>query len=108
ALAPGEFADLDINARFTEPRAFRYYDVVLSLDEDGDGVLEPVSTAGLTYGPTVPPVTVPPTERAPSALQLGITPNPVRAQATVRYAPPARGRVARPVFDLARGRGRGR
>ena len=29
ALAPGQFTDLDVSASFTEPRAFRYYDIVL-------------------------------------------------------------------------------
>ncbi len=101
ALSPGESRDLAVSATFTEPRAFRYYDIVLSLDDDGDGVLEPVLTAGVTYGQTGSTLAVPPGERVPATLQLGIAPNPVRTQSTIRYALPARGRVELALFDVA-------
>jgi hypothetical protein len=101
SLAPGEFADLDVDAIFTQPRPFRYYDVELSLDEDGDGVLDRVLTAGLAYGQAVSSVGVTPGERPPVSLRLGITPNPVRAQATVHYALPSPGRVELALYDVA-------
>lgn len=100
-LGPGESADIEVNAGFLEPRAFRFYDVVLSLDEDGDGTAEDVATAGVAYGGDGSVVAVPPAERLPSALQLGITPNPVHGRATIHFALPARGTVDLALFDVA-------
>ncbi len=101
-LADGESAELEVNASFLEPRAFRFYDVILSLDEDGDGVAEPLATAGITYGSDGPAVGVPPTASPlPTTLQLSIAPNPMRDGATIHYALPARGRVVLGLYDLA-------
>lgn len=101
-LGPGESADLDVFASFAEPRAFRFYDVVLSLDEDGDGMLEPVGAGAVTYGPTEPTVSVPPPPvPQPGTLQLGVSPNPVRTHATVRYSLPSPGRVEIALYDVA-------
>ena len=83
------------------PRAFRFYDVILSLDDDGDGLFEDVATAGLAYGADGSTVGVTPTEAPPATLQLSIFPNPVRASATVRYALPRGGRVELALYDVA-------
>jgi len=101
ALAPGESQDLSIDATFLEPRAFRVYDLVLSMDEDGDGLLDPLMTAGLQYGQSEPTIGVPPSLPVPSTLQLGVSPNPVRSHATVRYSLPMRGRVELALYDVA-------
>ena len=70
ALAPGESGTVEVDASFLEPRAFRVYDVILSLDEDGDGLFEDdVATAGLTYGPDGSTVGVTPTEAPPATLR---------------------------------------
>jgi PKD repeat protein len=100
-LAPGEFVDIEVSAGFLEPRAFRYYDVVLSVDEDGDGLVEPALTAGITYGSDGSTLSVPPTAHLPGTLELGITPNPVRSSATIRYALPTGGRVELALYDVA-------
>ncbi|MFN8588335.1 MAG: LamG-like jellyroll fold domain-containing protein [Candidatus Eisenbacteria bacterium] len=100
-LAPGEHTELQVDASFLEPRAFRDYDVILSLDDDGDGLLEDVATGGVSYGRDASTVDVPVTEEAPTALQLAVTPNPVRGGATLHYALPERGVVELTVFDVA-------
>jgi len=100
-LAPGQSADIDVHALFAEPRAFRFYDVVLSLDENDDGMLEPLQTAAVAFGQTEPTVSVPETPAIDLSLSLGISPNPVRSHATVRYVLPVAGRVEIALFDVA-------
>ncbi|MCC6653390.1 MAG: T9SS type A sorting domain-containing protein, partial [Candidatus Eisenbacteria bacterium] len=100
-LMPDESGEISVDASFLEPRAFRFYDVVLSVDEDGDGLEEDVATAGLTYGQPDPTLDAPPSQNLPVTLQLGITPNPVRSQATIHYALPSRGVVELALYDVA-------
>lgn len=102
-LAPGGSSQIEVNGSFLEPRAFRFYDVVLSLDEDGDGMTEPVATGGITYGTEAAPLGVPKddTPGLPATLQLAITPNPLRDSGTIHYALPSPGRVAIGLFDVA-------
>ena len=101
SLAPGESAEVEVHGTFAEPRAFRFYDVVLSLDEDGDGVPEPVQTAAIAFGQTEPTVSAPPRDPDGPRLTLGVSPNPVRSHAVVRYALPVAGRVELALFDVA-------
>ena len=100
-LGPDESALIAVDAGFLEPRAFRFYDVVLSLDEDGDGIAEDVATGGVTFGPSTSIVGVPPVDPLPGTLSLGITPNPVRSNATIHYTLPSKGRVELALFDVA-------
>lgn len=101
-LPPSGSADIDVTASFKEPRAFRFYDLQLLLDEDGDGIDQVVATAGLTYGPTTTPVSVPPPAPVSStALALGVTPNPVRSLATIAYQLPRRGMIELTLYDVA-------
>ncbi len=101
SLASGEAGLVEVDASFLEPRAFRFYDVILSLDEDGDGLLEDVATAGLTWGADGQTVDVPPAERLPETLQLSLSPNPVRSTVLLRYALPRGGSVELALYDVA-------
>ena len=101
SLAPGESADVEVHATFAEPRAFRFYDVVWSMDEDGDGIAEPLQTGAVSFGQTQPTVSVPVEPRTGVRLTLGVSPNPVRSHATVRYVLPAAGRVELTLYDVA-------
>lgn len=101
SLAPGESGTVEVDASFLEPRAFRFYDVVLSVDDDGDGLFEDVATAGVTWGSGGTTVDVPPVEHVPATLQLSVSPNPVRSSATVGFSLPRGGRVELALYDVA-------
>jgi hypothetical protein len=105
-LADGETADIDVYASFAEPRAFRFYDVVLHMDEDGDGTEDAVATHGLTFkegGSTAVDVPGAPLDAAlPTRVELAAPwPNPVTGIATVRFALPRAGEVTLTLYDIA-------
>jgi hypothetical protein len=107
SLADGEGADLDVQATFSEPRAFRFYDVVLAMDEDKDGITDTQAAQGLTFreggAPQVGvPHATPPLGAPPSRLELGAPrPNPVAGLATVSFALPSAGEVTLTLHDVA-------
>jgi len=102
-LAKGDSADIEVSAIFTEPRAFHFYDVILSGDENGDGLFEPLACAGLEYAAGGNPVAVPLPDAGllPTTMRLIVTPNPVHDLATVQYELPRAGRVELALYDVA-------
>ena len=100
-VAPGDSAEVDIDALFTQSRGFRAYHVVLSLDEDGDGVDDSQSSALLRYA-DVPATTVsvPAPRPAPRRLALAIAPNPMRERALVQFVLPERTQVELGLYDI--------
>ncbi|MBL9147552.1 MAG: hypothetical protein JNM94_02555 [Phycisphaerae bacterium] len=51
SLAPGATTLLTAQAQFLAPDSFTFYDAVLSIDIDGDGDFEAISSIGLVQGP---------------------------------------------------------
>jgi hypothetical protein len=97
-LANGATGDIDLEATFAEPRSFRFYDVVLRMDDGGDGEADALAAQGLSFreggSPTVD-VTPPAAAVAlPSGIELGTPwPNPVTERTTVRFALPRAGAI---------------
>ena len=99
--APGDSVPVDVSALFTQSRGFRSYDIVLSLDEDGDGVDDSQVSALLRY--TENPATtlaVPMPRPAPRTLVLAIAPNPMQDRALVQFILPERSQVEVGLYDI--------
>lgn len=50
-VPPGQVKLLTATVQFLAPDAFQFYDVILSIDIDGDGVFDPVSSIAIVQGP---------------------------------------------------------
>ncbi len=105
-LANGATADIEVEATFAEPRSFRFYDVVLRMDDDEDGGGDALAAHGLTFREGgSPSVDVPPPPAAialPSRIELGAPwPNPVTGRTTVRFALPRAGAISLALYDIA-------
>jgi hypothetical protein len=103
-LANEASANLDVVASFGEPRAFRFYDVVLRMDEDGDGIPDAQTAQGLIYHEAGVPLAVPPTgaPRVPEGLELDVPhPNPAAGMAMVRFSVPRAESVTLALYDIA-------
>jgi PKD repeat protein len=100
-VAAGDAAEVDIDAAFTQSRGFRAYDVVLSLDEDGDGVDDATASALLRYAENpAPTVSTPTRSSPPRALALSVAPNPLRNSALLQYMLPDRAIVEVGLYDI--------
>ena len=104
-LADGATGDIDVAVSFAEPRPFRFYDVILRMDEDGDGVEDAAAAHGLIFragGPTVDVAPPPPAVALPTRVELAAPwPNPVTGFATVRFALPRAGTMTLALYDIA-------
>ena len=104
SMPPGGSAQIPVDVRFTAPRSFRFYDIVLAFDTDGDGVPDERASTGLTYVETQAPgaVDVSPPAPAPLALRLlPVVPNPLQRFATVEFELPERAHVRIALYDMA-------
>ena len=101
SLANGDSMQVDMFAAFTQPRAFRFYDVVLSMDENGDGLDDAQAAGGLMYAESLgsTPVYTPPTS-LPRRLALSVAPNPVNRIATIHYELPVGGQAEVALYDI--------
>ena len=104
-LADGATGDIDVAVSFAEPRPFRFYDVILRMDEDGDGVEDAAAAHGLVFragGPTVDVAPPPPVVELPTRVELAAPwPNPATGLATVRFALPRAGTMTLALYDIA-------
>lgn len=102
SVASGDSAEVDVSALFTEARGFHAYDIVLSFDEDGDGIDDAQTAALLRY--TENPATIvsvpSPPPSATRTLALAIAPNPARHDALLQFVLPERADVQLAMFDL--------
>ncbi len=101
SLAPGESTVVTVDVAFTDAAAFRFFDLILGMDSDGDGSVDVQSSIGIRYvqssGGTV---AVPAHPQVQFAL-MPIMPNPFARTARVEFDLPQRGRVRLGVFDVA-------
>ncbi len=104
SLAAGDSIEVDAALHFTLPRAFRYDDVVLAFDTDGDGVPDERAAAGLYYqeqrGAGLVDVPAPGGGRGALRLTL-VAPNPLKDRAVIQFELPARGTVRIGLYDVA-------
>ncbi|MFO0829616.1 MAG: LamG-like jellyroll fold domain-containing protein [Phycisphaerales bacterium] len=47
SVQPGQTVPLTFEAAFIAPDSFRWYDVILEIDPDGDGIYQPISSIGI-------------------------------------------------------------
>ena len=101
-VGPGDSVSVEVAVRFTDPRPFRAYNIVLAMDEDGDGTADAQSSALLRYAPdSVSTVSAPAARPAPYQTSLSVAPNPTRDKTVVRFTLPARGKVEIGLYDIA-------
>ncbi|MEP7027149.1 MAG: PKD domain-containing protein [Candidatus Eisenbacteria bacterium] len=101
-LADGASTNIDISATFAEARSFRFYDLVLRMD-DGNGSADALATHGLTFREGGSPFVgvTPPAVPLPARVELGgLAPNPVTGLALVRFALPRAGDVTLTLYDI--------
>lgn len=101
-LAAGESTLVTVDASFTRPMPFRFFDVVLAADANGDGVTDAESSAGMLYSEPPPQLLgVPRTAPAAKLALLGATPNPFRRTMSVEFELPHAGRMRLALYDVS-------
>jgi PKD repeat protein len=97
----GQSIDVTVDASFETSVPFRFFDLMLSTDIDGDGTYEMESSTGMLYSERAVPLTAVPPKASIARLELvGATPNPFRRELTVEFALPRRGAVHLALFDV--------
>ena len=101
-LAPGESTQVSVDAEFAQPMPFRFFDIVLAADADGNGTNDTESAAGLFYSERPVQVLSAPKPAPSGKLELlAATPNPFSRALDVQFelARPARVRLA--LYDVS-------
>lgn len=103
SAAPGDSVVIDLFCYFTQERAFRAYDIALTMDEDGDGMEDAASTVLFRYASdSTGTVSVPvPVVAEPKGVSLAVSPNPTRDRTIVRFTLAARSEVELALYDVA-------
>jgi len=101
ALGPNDSTDVEVLASFLDRTPFRFYDVVLAIDADDDGIAEVQTSAGVRYAEHVPPDQTNVLPGGAPQFQLYLAaPNPFRRATHVEYELPSRAQVRVRLYDV--------
>ena len=101
-VGPGDSIAVEVFTRFTEPRPFRAYNIVLAADEDGDGTWDAQASAVLRYAAdSIATLAVLVPRPAALTTSLSVAPNPTRDRTLLSFTLPVRGRVDIALYDIA-------